>query len=107
MVQAGGHQQPRIPPEALNLDRSLRRRGRVLVERRDETSGTWIPIASFGTEAAASERIDEEVALGHGSPEDYVIRPVGGGGWTRLLMWAAVVAIAASAGLVVLVMLGR
>jgi hypothetical protein len=71
----------------------MRRRGRVVVERRDTRSGAWTVLATFGSEAEAAERIDEEVGLG-GAPADYLLRPLGLATWKR---WVAVGVLAALA----------
>jgi hypothetical protein len=72
--------EPRIAASELALDKSLRRRRhRVTVERFDQTSGGWVVVATYGSQAEASARIDQEVALGHRSPEAFRLRqePVG------------------------------
>jgi hypothetical protein len=86
-----GRSRPRIESSALDTDRSLRHLGRVVVERRDERDGSWTSLATFGSEAEAAERVDEELGLGHGEPADYRIRPIGTARWKRRLGWTVLV----------------
>jgi hypothetical protein len=103
MGVGSGHSRPRIAPSELDVDRSMRRRGRVVVEQRDARSGSWTVLATFGSEAEAAERIDEEVGLGRGAPADYLLRPLGLATWKRWVAVGVLVALAATCGFLLVV----
>jgi hypothetical protein len=95
-MSVGGGQHPRIAWSELDTDRSMRRRGGAVVEARDLTSGSWTVLATFGSEAEAAERLDEELGLGHGAPADYRIRPLDIATWKRRVGIGALVILAAT-----------
>ncbi len=99
MSIGGGHTHPRIASSELDVDRSMRRRGRVVVEHRDARSGSWMVLATFGSEAAAAERVDEEMGLGRGAPADYRIRALRIAPWKRWVAVAVLATLAATCAL--------
>ncbi len=87
-----GRGHPRIAASELNLDRSLRPRDRLVVERRAGHTDEWTTVGRFDAASEAARRIDEEVGLGHGAPADYRVR-VSSPRWVRPAALAAFVVV--------------